>query len=133
MTAQIYLLKSMAMALLLWTSPPRDLRAQAMDQVVSALKAGDAARLAEYFDVRVDIILPDKSESYNKKQGEDVLRNFFARNQVRNFVVQHQGENRGARFCIGTLQTRQGSFRTKIFLRSRGSSELVREIAFQVE
>jgi hypothetical protein len=105
--------------------------AYSIDDVVAAIKAGDAAGLAKYFDERVDISLPDKSDTYSKTQAEMILRDFFSNKGVISFEVKHKGEQGGAQFCVGELKTRQGSFRTHIFMRQRGDRQLLQEIRFQ--
>ncbi|MGZ5245585.1 MAG: DUF4783 domain-containing protein [Flavitalea sp.] len=104
-----------------------------IEEVIGALKTGNAAQMAKFFDNRVDISLPDKSDNYSKNQGEMILRNFFATNGVKNFVVKHTGENNGSQFCIGSLQTKNGNFRTKLYMKQKGDQQVVQEIAFQSE
>jgi len=104
-----------------------------IDEVVAALRSGNASQLAKYFDSRVDISLPNKSDNFSKNQAEMILKDFFATNQVKNFVVKHKGENNGSQFCIGLLQTRNGNFRTKLYMKQKGDQQVVQEIAFQAE
>jgi hypothetical protein len=104
-----------------------------IEEVIGALKSGNAAQMAKYFDTRIDITLPDKSDNYSKNQGEMILRNFFVTNGVKTFVVKHSGENNGSQFCIGSLQTRNGNFRTKLYMKQKGEQQVVQEIAFQSE
>lgn len=104
-----------------------------MDDVLSALKSGNAGQLARYFDARVDISLPKKSDNFSKNQAEMILKDFFESNEVKNFVVKHKGENAGSQFCIGLLETKNGNFRTKLYMRQKGGQQVVQEIAFQPE
>jgi hypothetical protein len=105
----------------------------AFDDVLAALKAGNASQLARFFDSRVDISLPNKSDNFSRNQAEMILKDFFASNEVKSFVVKHKGENGGSQFCIGVLQTRNGNFRTKVYMKQKGSQQVVQEIAFQPE
>lgn len=107
--------------------------AYTIEQVVDALKTGNASQLAKYFDTRVDISLPNKSDNFSKNQAEMILKDFFTNNEVKNFQIKHKGENNGSQFCIGLLQTRNGNFRTKLYMKQKGSQQVVQEIAFQVE
>jgi hypothetical protein len=104
-----------------------------IDEVLAALRTGNAGQLAKYFDSRVDISLPNKSDNFSRNQAEMILKDFFANNEVKNFVVKHKGENNGSQFCIGVLQTRNGNFRTKLYMKQKGGQEVVQEIAFQAE
>jgi hypothetical protein len=102
-----------------------------IDEVVNALKKGDAAQIARYFDNTVEITMPDKSNNYSKNQAEIVLRDFFTTNVVKNFEVNHKGENGGSQFCIGTLVTKNGSFRTTVFMKQKSDKQLLQEIRFE--
>src|ERR1700759_4010651 len=102
-----------------------------MEDVVGALKTGNASQLSRYFDIRVDISLPYKSDNYSKTQAEMVIRDFFLNNNVRNFETKFQGDNNGSKYCIGILKTRTGDFRTKLFMKQRDNKQLLQEIAFQ--
>lgn len=104
-----------------------------IEQVLVALRTGNATELAKYFDSRVDISLPNKSDNYSRNQAEMILKDFFASNEVKNFIVKHKGENNGSQFCIGLLQTRNGNFRTKLYMKQKGGQQVVQEIAFQAE
>ncbi len=102
-----------------------------IDEVVAALKNGDAAQIAKYFDNTVEITMPDKSNSYSKNQAEVVLKDFFSTNGVKSFEVNHKGENAGSQYCIGTLVTKNGSFRTTVFMKQKGDKQVLQEIRFE--
>jgi hypothetical protein len=102
-----------------------------IDDVVNAIKTGNATQLSKYFDTRVDISLPGKSDNYSKSQAEMILKDFFANNSVKNFVVKHKGEQNGSQFCIGLLQTKNANFRTKFFMKQKGSQQVVQEMGFE--
>jgi len=103
-----------------------------IDDVVAAIRGGNASQLSKYFDSRVDISLPGKSDNYSKSQAEMILKDFFANNTVKNFVVKHKGEQNGSEFCIGLLQTKNGNFRTKFFMKQKGDLQVVQELGFEV-
>lgn len=105
-----------------------------IEEVVSAMRSGNAGQLSKYFDNRVDISLPSKSDNYSRSQAEMILKDFFNSNEVRNFQVKHKGENSdGSQFCIGLLQTRSGNFRTKLYMKQKGDRQVLQEIGFQTE
>ncbi len=102
-----------------------------IDEVISAMKTGNSAEIAKYFDNTVEINMPDKSNSYSKSQAELVLKDFFSSNTVKTFEIIHKGENSGSQYCIGTLITKTGSFRTTIFMKQKGDKQLLQEITFE--
>lgn len=99
--------------------------------VINAIKSGNAAEVAKFFDNTVELTLPDKSSSYSKRQAELVLRDFFSQNPVKNFQVLHQSEKAGSEYCIGTLTTANGTFRTTIYMKQEGSKQLIQELRFE--
>jgi len=101
-----------------------------IDEVVSAIRAGNSTELSKYFDNRVDIALPDKSDTYSKAQAEMIIRDFFNSKGVIGFELKHKGENGGAQFCVGILKTRNADYRTHLFMRQRGDRQLLQEIRF---
>ena len=103
-----------------------------IDEVVTAMRNGNAARLAKYLDTRVDITVPGKSDNYSRSQAELILKDFFASNEVKGFVVKHKGKQNGSEFCIGLLQTRNGDYRTKFFMKKKGDVQVVQEICFEM-
>ena len=102
-----------------------------IDEVVTAMKNGDAVQIARFFDNTVEITMPDKSNNYSKNQAEVVLKDFFNTNGIKGFDVIHKGENAGSQYCIGTLVTKNGSFRTTVFMKQKGDKQLLQEIRFE--
>ncbi len=103
-----------------------------IEEVVAAMRSGNANQLSRYFDDRIDIQLPSKSDNYSKTQAEMILKDFFSTNEVKNFQVKHKGENNGAQFCIGLLETKNGNYRTKLYMKQKGERQVLQEIGFQV-
>ncbi len=102
-----------------------------IDEMVKALKEGNAAEIARYFDNTVEITLPDKSNSYSKSQAEVVLRDFFINNPVKGFNLLHKGENNGSQYCIGNLVTKNGTYRATVFMKLKGGRQILQEIRFE--
>ncbi|HEY2648953.1 MAG TPA: DUF4783 domain-containing protein [Puia sp.] len=102
-----------------------------MNVVVTAIRSGNVTQLSPFFDVRVDITLPDKSDTYSRTQAEMVIGDFFNTNVVQNFKITQQGESGGTVYCAGILQTRSGNYRTTLFFRQKGEKHFLQEIRFQ--
>lgn len=111
------------------TLPPAD--SYNLQAVATALKSGNVNQLSPFLDIRVDISLPDKSDTYSKSQAEMVIRDFFYTHAVQNFKITQQGENGDFIFCTGLLQTQSGNYRTTLFFRQKGDKQFVQEIRFQ--
>ncbi|HRD56395.1 MAG TPA: DUF4783 domain-containing protein [Ferruginibacter sp.] len=102
-----------------------------IDEVVSALKSGNAGMMAQNFDNSIEIVVSSKNSTYSKTQAEAVLKDFFNNNPVKSFQVMHKGDKGGAQFCIGTLNTKTGNYRTTIFMKQKGDKQVLQEIRFE--
>jgi hypothetical protein len=102
-----------------------------IEDVVNALRSGNASQLSRHFDKRVDITLFEKSDNYSRVQAEMILRNFFTNSGVKDFEKKFNGESNGSYYCIGTLHTRSGNYRTKLFLKVKDGKQVLQEIVFQ--
>jgi hypothetical protein len=102
-----------------------------IDEVIGALRSGNSSQLSVFFDENVEISLPDKSNNYSKAQAQLIVKDFFSNNGVKGFELKHKGDSPGGHFCIGTLQTSAGNFRTNVFMKMKGGKEVVKEIRFQ--
>ena len=100
-------------------------------EVLNAIKSGNAKEVAQYFDNTVEITFPGKSNSYSKSQAELVLNDFFNSNNVKNFEIIHKSENISSQYCIGNLNTNNGSFRTTIYMKQKGDRQVVQELRFE--
>jgi len=100
-------------------------------QIVSAFNSGKSNEIAKYFDVTVEITLPGKSNSYSKNQAALVLQEFFQQNNVKDFKVIHQSESTTSQYCIGNLNTSNGTYRTTIFIKQKGEKQLIQELRFE--
>jgi len=102
-----------------------------IDDVVAAMKTGNASQVAKFFDNNIEITMPDKSNTYSKSQGELILKDFFATNIVKSFDVLHKGDNAGSQFCIGNLVTKGGTYRTTIYMKQKGDQLVLQELRFE--
>jgi hypothetical protein len=102
-----------------------------IDDVIGAMKSGNASGVAKYFDNYVDITMPDKSSNYSKSQGELILKDFFSNNGVKTFEVKHKGSNESGDYCIGTLQTKNGNYRATVYMRMKGNKQVIQDIRIQ--
>ncbi len=107
------------------------LQSSSIDDVIKSLRSGNASELSKHFDDNLELTLPDKSDNYSKAQAQVILKDFFGNNSVRGFELKHKGDSPGGHYCIGTLQTSSGNFRTNVFMKIKAGKEVVREIRFQ--
>ena len=102
-----------------------------LDEVVNAMKTGNFTTVSKYFDTNVEISMPDKTNSYSKSQAALVLKDFFTTNTVNGFDIIHKGENGGSQYCIGTLKSKNGAYRTTIFMKQKADVQVLQELRFE--
>jgi len=120
-------LAALTVALFLVSFRPSSLT---IDDIAVALRSGNAGQLSRYLDSRVDIALPEKSDTYSKSQAEMIIRDFFSTNGVQNFMIKHKRENGASEYCVGVLQTRNGDYSTTLFIKQKGDRQLLQELRF---
>ncbi len=88
-------------------------------QIISGLKAGDAKVVASHFNENIELVVVDRELVCSQAQGEQILKDFFARNKPIDFKITHQGSDDSS-YAIGKMQTANGNFRVYFLLRSKG-------------
>lgn len=129
MKTRIWLLVAVLMIIL-----NKPVNAQGFDNIVNAIKSGNAAATSAYFGANVEITIKDAANSYSKSQAEMVLKNFFASNQPRSFSKVHEGTSpEGSKYFIGNLSTSGGNYRTYVYAKATGGTMVIQEIRFEAQ
>ncbi len=102
-----------------------------VDEILGAIKKGDALKISRHFDNLVEITLNDRSNSYSRNQAEVVLRDFFSNHSVRSFTIIHRVNSNNGEYCVGNLNTANGEYRTTILFKTKGDKKLVQELRFE--
>lgn len=109
-------------------------QAKPADAIGNAIKSGNADAVSRYFGPSIDITINSSSSTYSRTQGEQVLRDFFSRNQVRGFDIDYSGNSTSSNssFTIGTLQTVNGKYKVYLFLRPNdGGGYILKELRIE--
>ncbi|MCD6063423.1 MAG: hypothetical protein K0R82_1334 [Flavipsychrobacter sp.] len=110
-------------------------KAQALEDMVNYVRNGDVPSMSKYFDKIVTITLNSNQSAYSSTQAEMILKDFFAKNVVKEFVVMQNGTapNKDSRYAIGNLNTSNGTYQLYILLKlsKDGTSFLLHEIRFE--
>ena len=118
--------------LLIAMIPTALIAADILDNIGSAIGSGNAAAVAQYFDASVDITIGDKESMYSKSQAQIVVQDFFAKNAVRGFSINHRGSSAGGKqFGIGTLVTSTGQYRVYFLVMQKNGTHLIQEMRFE--
>jgi hypothetical protein len=109
-------------------------RAVKPDDILLAIQSGDASRISNFFDSRVDISLPDGLSSFSKAQAHMVMKNFFSKNGgVKSFELKSRSIQKNQQSIVGILQTNKSRYRATFFMVGVGGDIILKEIRFQPE
>jgi hypothetical protein len=126
----------LSLLLLCSASPPEYTPVATLQEEIGiAIKAGNAAVLAKYFNNTLDLVVPGQELTCSKTQAEQILKDFFQKNPPKSFKINHQGASKdGSQFSIGTyVSTADKSFRTYFLLKKSGTSMLIQQLQFEAE
>lgn len=102
------------------------------DQVVLAMKTGNAKDLAAHFIANIDLTVKETADVYSKAQAEQILRKFFNDNPPVDMVIEHSGVSKfGDKYFIGILRTRTGYFRVTFFLKKTDADLQVKQLRIE--
>lgn len=98
---------------------------------VMAVKRSDAETLSESFNDNIEIILPNKTAVYSRKQAGMVLKDFFNKNKVSEFKLIHQGKKESASFAIANYYSNRGRFRFTFLTKNKGGKIYIHQIRIE--
>lgn len=92
------------------------------DNIVNALKQGNANQFAGYFDSFLDIKFPEKDELKNigKTQATIAVKSFFDEAKISGFELSSQRENEGTMYLTGKLTGNSKTYSLTLLMKSRG-------------
>jgi hypothetical protein len=108
-------------------------KAQVLEDMSTYIRNGNVASMTKYFDNIVTINISSNQSAYSKAQAEIILKDFFDKNIVKDFVVMQTGTapNNNCKYAIGTLTTTTGSFQLYFLLKLKTESYLLQEIRIE--
>jgi hypothetical protein len=102
--------------------------------IANAIKAGDAAKLATYFNSTIDLTVPDNDGTFSKAQAELIVKDFFSKNPPKSFVVNHSGSsNDGSLFSVGTYISGSKSYRTYFLVKKTTATFSIQQLQFELQ
>jgi hypothetical protein len=99
--------------------------------ITMSIRAGNAAELSKHLHSRVELMLFQKEDFYEKKVAETILRDFFNEYKTRSFTIRHQGARNDAQYAIGNLRTEKGDFRVYFLIKAVGREQLIHQIRIE--
>jgi len=103
------------------------------EEIIQSIRSGNAADLAKYFNVNVELTINKGEEIYSRDQAELILKDFFSKHVPNSFNILHKGGKEGSRYAIGNLGTTNGNFRVTILVKLKDSQPYVHQLRIEEE
>ena len=104
------------------------------EDVANAIKTGNANEVSKHFSDNVDLKIIDKEEVYSKSQAELIIKDFFAKHNVKSFNILHKSATNGdSQYTIGSLETSAGKFRVYYLMKKAVDKLLVSQFRIESE
>jgi hypothetical protein len=105
---------------------------QNAEALIASMKSGSAPAIAKHFESNIEMTLLSNTGTYSKAQAEGILRDFFSKNSVKGFEVNHQGTSpEGAKYFQGSLATSTGTYNAYLFGKNAAGVFLIRELRIE--
>ncbi len=105
--------------------------AQIPDEIVISIQTGNDAKLAEFFNENVELVVQTHDDVYSKSQAQQIVAEFFKSNKPKLFSIIHQGGKEGARYAIGSLTTNTGTFRVYFLLKNKNNNSYIHQLRIE--
>ncbi|MFL5751917.1 MAG: DUF4783 domain-containing protein [Bacteroidia bacterium] len=104
------------------------------DDIINAVKQGNAQTIAKYFNEKIDLKILDQEDVYSKAQAESVLKDFFAKHKIKDFTPSHSSANKTAnQFVVGSLETSNGKYRLSFLIKKFEDKYLISQFRIETE
>ena len=106
-----------------------------LEDMANAIKNNRVSDMVKYFDNFVPITINNSQSVYSHNQAEVVLRDFFEKNQPRDFNVMDNGSpDNTSKFLIGTLIDTKGiKYSVYILMKLKDGNYILQEIRLNKE
>jgi hypothetical protein len=100
--------------------------------IIKAIQESDARNLSAWFNVTVELSLPDNENTYSASQGEMIMKDFFKKYPPSSFDVVQQGTtDTVSKFAICDYLSGSRHYQAYILLRKEKEKFLIHKIKFE--
>jgi hypothetical protein len=102
-------------------------------ELVDAIKAGNASKMSEHFHQSLEMTILDKDYDASKVQASRIMESFFKNHAPTDFTISFEGTKDQSRYAIGTLKTKDGVFRVNLFFLNMDGARLIYYLSIEKE
>jgi hypothetical protein len=103
------------------------------DDLVKAIKAGDASSMSAYFHQSLEMTILEKDYVASKNQATRIIENFFKNHTPTDFSISFEGTKEKSKYAIGSLKTADANFRVNIFFLNKQDQRLIYYLSIEKE
>ena len=105
-----------------------------INNIKVAFKTGSSNELAKHIASSIDLKILDKEGIYSSSQAKLILKDFFAKHPPMSYHVVHEGKSEDQmKYFIGTLISKEISFRVYIYLKTNSEKSTIQELSIEEE
>lgn len=102
--------------------------------IINSLKTGNTETLSQYFNDSMELAMPSAQDNvYSKQQAKLIIKDFFTKHVPTNFTVLHKGGPAESQYVVGSLSTKNGTFRVTLLIKQRDEKSYIHLLRFEQE
>lgn len=102
------------------------------NDIASAIRAGNASLLANWFAPTIELRVPEKNGSYSKTQAEMIMHDFFEKYPPDSFTITAEGTSAAySLYAIGVYVSGMKTFKTYYLIRSTDAGITLHILKFE--
>ncbi len=106
---------------------------QLPDSIIKATQKANAQELSQYFNGKIELVLPQKSGVFSESQAKLVLEDFFKHNPIKSFRIIHQGKRENSAFAIGKYQSTNNVYRFYFLTKNKENKTYIHQLRIEKE
>ena len=105
--------------------------AQISDDIITCFKTGNSAKLSSFFNNNIELVVLENENVLSKSHAQQVVSEFFKKNNPQKFSIIHQGGKGDSNYAIGTLETQNGKFRVYFLLKTINQVSFIHQLRIE--
>ena len=102
-------------------------------ELAEAIGKGDATRMSAYFHQSLEMTILENDYEASKNQATRIMESFFKKHPPSEFKVSFEGTKEQSKYAIGTLTTKNGTFRVNMFFLNKQGNRLIYYLSIEKE
>ncbi len=96
-----------------------------------ALQIGNVDEISNHFAATIDASILSKEGIFSASQTKNILKDFFKQHKPKSFELLHSSGKNDSKYCIGNLETNNGTFRVFYIIKNSVTLPLITQ--FRIE